>query len=105
LDRAEAALIESKRQADKYMERVLTCNDDIKVKFDQKYTTELQEIKDRYNKDLELVKQNLLDIYETKTLHLTERRDELELRNAKLDKQLADRQTAYEDLLTEFRHL
>ena len=87
------------------MERVLTCNDDIKVKFDQKYTTELQEIKDRYNKDLELVKQNLLDIYETKTLHLTERRDELELRNAKLDKQLADRQTAYEDLLTEFRHL
>jgi hypothetical protein len=38
-----------------------------------------------------LVKQNLTDIYETKTAHLTERRDELEMRNAKLEKQVADR--------------
>lgn len=47
----------------------------------------------------------MIDVYETKTQHLTERRDELEIRNAKLDKQLADRQSAYEELLTEFRHL
>ena len=86
LDRAEAGLLESKKQADKYMDRVLHANDEIKHKFDDKYAKELQEMKDRYNKDLELVKSNLIEVYQTKTLHLTERKDELELRNAKLEK-------------------
>lgn len=44
-------------------------------------------------------------MHEVKAQNLTERKEELELRNAKLDKQLADRQTAYEDLLTEFRRM
>lgn len=105
LDRTEAGLLEAKKQADKYMERVLNANDEIKSKFDQKYTSEIEDMKSRYTKDLELMKQNLTDIYETKTQHLTERRDELEIRNTKLDKQLADRQAAYEELLTEFRHM
>ena len=52
-----------------------------------------------------MVKSNLIDVYETKTQHLTERRDELEIRNTKLEKQLADRSAAYEELLTEFRHM
>ena len=34
LDRAEQSLAESKRQVDKYMERVLNTNDDLKSKFD-----------------------------------------------------------------------
>ena len=51
------------------------------------------------------MKQNLIDVYETKTQHLTERRDELDIRNTKLEKQLADRQAAYEELLTEFRQM
>ena len=105
LDRTEQALLETKKQAEKYMDRVLTTNDDLKLKFDQQYTNEIQDMKSRYTKDLEMMKQNLVDIYETKTLHLTERRDELELRNNKLDKQLADRNKSYEELLYEFRQL
>ena len=38
-------------------------------------------------------------------MHLTERKDELEIRNTKLEKQLADRSAAYEELLYEFRQL
>jgi len=85
------------------MDRVLNTNDDLKTKFDEKFTTEVNELKRRYQKDVELVKQNLIDVYETKTTHLTERRDELDIRNHKLEKQLADRSAAYEELLTEFR--
>lgn len=70
LDRAEAGLLESKKQADKYMERVLHANDDIKNKFDTKYAQELQEMKERYNKDLELVKNNLIEVYQAKNQHL-----------------------------------
>jgi hypothetical protein len=87
------------------MDRVLNANDEIKSKFDQKYASEVEDLKGRYTKDLEMMKQNLVDVYETKTQHLTERRDELEIRNCKLDKQLSDRQSAYEELLTEYRHL
>ena len=87
------------------MDRVLNTNDDLKMKFDTQYNEELQNIKSRYTKDLELTKQNLIDIYETKTQHLLERRDELEIRNTKLEKQLADRSSAYEELLGEFRQM
>jgi len=52
-----------------------------------------------------MVKSSLIDVYETKTAHLTERRDELDLRNTKLEKQLQDRSAAYEELLGEFRHM
>ena len=52
-----------------------------------------------------MVKNNLVDVYETKTDHLTQRRDELEMRNTKLEKQLADRSKGYEELLFEFRQL
>ena len=47
---------------------------------------EVEDLKNRYTKDLELVKRNLIDVYETKTQHLSERKDELELRNNKLEK-------------------
>lgn len=35
LDRTEQSLLESKKQAEKYMDRVLNTNDDLKLKFDQ----------------------------------------------------------------------
>ena len=31
---------------------------------------EVEDLKTRYTKDLELVKRNLIDVYETKTKHL-----------------------------------
>jgi hypothetical protein len=68
------------------MDRVLNTNDDVKLKFDTQYANEMQNMKTRYTKDLELTKQNLIDIYETKTQHLLERRDELDMRNNKLEK-------------------
>lgn len=34
LDRTELALLDAKKQAEKYMDRVLSANDDVKSKFD-----------------------------------------------------------------------
>ena len=85
------------------MDRVLNSNDENKIKFDQKYTTEIQDLKNRYAKYLEMIKSNLVEVYQTKTAHLTERKEELELKNQKLEKQLSDRSKAYEELLYEFR--
>jgi hypothetical protein len=65
----------------------------------------MENLKTRYSKDLEMIKQNMIDVYEVKTTHLTERKDELEIRQHKLDKQLQDRQAAYEELMVEYRQM
>lgn len=41
LDRNEEELLESKKTAQRYMERVLNTNDDVKSKFEQQYTKEI----------------------------------------------------------------
>jgi hypothetical protein len=58
------------------MERVLTANDDVKSKFETQYTSEIQELKDRQTKEMQLAKENLQDVYERKVDFLTERKDE-----------------------------
>jgi len=45
------------------MDRVLNSNDEHKIKFDQKYTSEVQDLKNRYAKDLEMIKSNLVEVY------------------------------------------
>lgn len=47
LDRTELSLLDAKKQAEKYMDRVLSANDDVKSKFDLAYTKEIDELKER----------------------------------------------------------
>ena len=76
LDRTELVLLDAKKQAEKYMDRVLSANDEVKSKFDTQFTKEIDDLKDRQTKELSLVKQNLTDLYERKVEYLTERKDE-----------------------------
>ena len=87
------------------MDRVLSANDDVKSKFDQQYSREMQELKDRQTKELVEAKQNLVDLYERKVDYLTERKDEQERRITKLESDLRDKSKVYEDLIFEFRQL
>ena len=41
LDRTAQSLLESKKQCEKYMDRVLNTNDDLKLKYDQQYSNEI----------------------------------------------------------------
>lgn len=87
------------------MERVLNTNDDLKSRFDQKYSSEIEDLKARHAKELEMNLQNLKEHHEMRTQDLTERKEELELRLSKVEKQLSDRGQAYEELLYEYRKL
>ena len=73
------------------MDRALSANDEIKNKFDSQFSQEVEALKNRYKRDLDTIKQNLVEMHEVKAKNLTERKEELELRNAKLEKQLTDR--------------
>lgn len=63
----------------------------------------MNELKERHAKELELAKQNLIDIYEKKVEYNKERKDELERRVLKLEQDLNDKNKAFEELLVEFR--
>ena len=76
VDRTEMSLLDAKKQAEKYMDRVLSANDDVKSKFETQYSREMEELKDRQTKELMHMKQNLTDLYERKVDYLTERKDE-----------------------------
>ena len=67
------------------MERVLNTNDDVKSKFDQQYSKEIDEIKSRHQKELELMKQNLTEVYEKRIDYLKETKDYSERRLDKLE--------------------
>ncbi len=105
VDRLEQSLLDAKKQAEKYMDRVLNANDDIKSKFENQYSNEIQDLKDRQTKEIELTKSNLVDIYERRIDDLHDRKDDLERRNHKLETDLKEKTKSYEDLIFEFRQL
>ena len=69
-ERTEAELLESKRVAQKYMERVLQTTDDVRGKFERDYSQELADLKERHTRELESAKNHLVDIYERRVEHL-----------------------------------
>ncbi|CDW86764.1 UNKNOWN [Stylonychia lemnae] len=105
LDRTEAELLEQKRIANNYMERVLSTNDDVKGKFEQQYTQEINDLKDRHARELDLAKQNLTDIYEKRLDYMRELKDSYERRIMKLEQDYTDKNKSYEELLMEYRQL
>ena len=105
LDRTEEELLDSKKTASKYMERVLNTNDDVKNKFEVQYSKEVQDLKDRHAKELQTSKEHLTDIYEKRIDYLKERKDENERRVLKLEQDLKDKNKSYEEILIEFRQL
>ncbi len=103
--RLETSLLEAKKQVEKYMDRILSANDDVKSKFDAQYAKEMEELKSRQAKELASTKQNLIDLYERKVDYLSERKDEQERHIGKLEDQLAYKSKQYEELIFEFRQL
>ena len=85
LDRTESELLDSKRAAQKYMERVLQTSDDVRGNFEREYAQELTDLKERHTREIEQSKNHLVDIYERRCEHLKERCDELERRNSKVE--------------------
>jgi len=105
LDRTEAELSDAKRTTNKYMEKVLATSDDVKGKFEQQYSLEVADLKERHAKELESTKQNLIEIYEKRIEYLKELKDSFERRVLKLEQDMSDKTKSYEELLVEYRQL
>ena len=103
VDRTELSLLDAKKQADKYMDKVLSANEDVKSKFETQYSKEIQDVKERHAKELEFTKQSITDVFERRVEYLTERKDEQERRISKLESDLREKSKSYEQLIFDFR--
>jgi len=91
IDRLDSELLESKKTAQKYMDRVINTADDTKQKFEDKFTRELDDIKERHHREIEMTKNNLTDIFEQKVSYFRDGKDDAERRVLRLEQDLKDR--------------
>ena len=87
------------------MDRVLNTSDETKNKFEQQYTREINELKDRHSKELELTKRNLSEINDKRCDYLKERKEECERQVMKLENDLREKNKQYDELMFEFRKI
>lgn len=87
------------------MDKVVNSSEDNKNKFEEKYSKEIGEIKERHAKEINLTKSNLIEVYEKKIEYYKERKDDLERRVSRLEDDLKDKSKSYDEVLVEYRML
>lgn len=91
----------SKKQTQQYLESLLEAKNSSGMVFEKRLNEELISIKDKHNKEIESVKNNLSEIYEKERRMLKEGKEDLQIKNDSITTQLREKQTQYEELLRE----
>lgn len=105
LDKAEREYIEAKNQAQEYLFQLLNVKNEAMQSYEKRIYSELSDIKEKHQHELESAKQNLIDIYEKQISFLKEAKEEQEIRKENLEGQVKEKQHSYETLLIDYRTL
>ncbi len=68
--------MEAKKQAQTYLEKLLNLKDQERTEVYDRHAREVDSLREKSNKDIELAKQALTDLYEKKVEYLSEAKDE-----------------------------
>ena len=71
--------------------------------YEQKIYREISELKEKHNHELEMAKNNLVDIYEKQIRFLREALDEKELKTETMERELREKSKENEQLLIDTR--
>ena len=74
-------------------------------RYEEKFTKEMDELRVRHARELELAKGNLEDIHAARIAHLKDLKEELEARVLKLESSLRDKTAESEDTLVLYKTL
>jgi len=96
---------ELKRKNNQYIDKMLNSNDSAISKYEEKYMQQLDELKDKHRKEIEVTKSSITEIYEKRIQYLTECKDENDIKVVHLEQQLKDKGNEYEELLSEYHGL
>lgn len=99
----ETELSESKKTVEKYLQELLTTKHNADLSYEKRLNDDLASLRDKSNRELELTKNNLSEIYEKQIRFLKDQKEDLEFKVSSLTSQLREKQTQYEDLLKDNR--
>lgn len=102
-DRLEVEIIEAKNAAQNYLNRLLDSKTEKTSDFEEKFRKELQNLRDRNDKEVDDLKANLNEIHEKRVQYLKESKEESELKLSRLEQDYKDKSEGYDSLLVEFR--
>ena len=100
-----AELLEAKKNAQSYLERLLNNAGDYGSAAQKKHLEEINQLKVIHEKELQMHKENLCEVYEKKIEYLKEAKDESDMRLAKTERDLTEKTTSYDEILIEYRKI
>jgi chromosome segregation ATPase len=102
-DRLEIEILEAKNQSQSYLARLLDSKSEQSTSFEDKFRKEINELRERHHKELQVIKENLTDVHERRAEYLTEAKETAERKLLKTEQDLKDKSEAFDMLLLEFR--
>ena len=104
-DRLETEIVEAKDAAQKYLNRLLDSKTSSTSDIEKKFEPELNQLRDRHAKELELVRSNLADVHQERIEALREAKERSDGDLTKTQQDLKCKTEAYEELLLDHRTL
>lgn len=93
----------AKNQAQEYLGQLLNLKTDSVSNYEQKIYREISELKEKHHHELEMSKNNLVDIYEKQIRFLREALDEKEIKSETLERELREKSKENEQLMIDTR--
>lgn len=96
---------EAQKNAQNYLEKLLNNNGEFGSAASRKHLEELSRIKETHEKELQMHKENLTEVYEKKIEYLREAKEESDMRLAKAERDLLEKTKSYDEILIEYRKI
>lgn len=103
LDRLEAELLSEKNRSQEYLQQLLNLKTDSVSGYEQRIYREISELKEKHHHELEMAKNNLVDIYEKQLRFLKEALEEKELKLEATARSLRDKSKDHDQLMIDTR--
>jgi progesterone-induced-blocking factor 1 len=103
LDRLESELLNEKNRSQEYLQQLLNLKTDSVSGYEQKIYREISELKEKHHHELEMSKNNLVDIYEKQIRFLKEAIEEKDLKLDILERNLREKNKEHEQLMIDTR--
>ena len=105
LDKSHEELMDAKKNAQNYLEKLLNLKDDHREEVHERHYKEIDALREKQEKDIEMAKQSLTDLYERKIEYLSDSKEESDSRLMRAERLLKDKGKDYDEILIEYRKI
>jgi len=72
--------MDAKKNAQSYLEKLLNSKDDHRIESHERHVKEMDYLREKHSKEIEMMRNSLADMYEQKISYLSETKDEFDSR-------------------------